>query len=130
MRRMVVLVVAVFFAAAGLVQACELCDGLENLGYTKLQITQAIRSSANRAEAETKMRKMTTERPAVKKAAVEAKSQQLPTPSAVVKPSTAKTEATRQIAATPANPQIVTAENKALRFSDEVIQVPPDIEGR
>lgn len=60
MRKVAVLalVIAVFFASSGPLLACELCDGLRALDYTDTQISQIIRSGANRAEAETKMRQI------------------------------------------------------------------------
>ncbi len=102
-----VVVVAVFFASSGPIMACELCERLGKLGYTNFQIAQIIRSSANRAEAETRMRQIIAEgRP------IEVKHQQPQQPR-------------RQISS-----QVLAADNQGFRFSNEVIQVPPDIERR
>lgn len=123
MKKIIVLVFVVFFVSTGLVQACELCDGLGKLGYTKFQIAQLIRSSANRAEAETRMRQLITE------GSVKVNPRQ-PVAIEANRPVEVKSQQPRQQTVESVNPQIVTAGNQAFRFSKEVIQVPPDIERR
>ncbi|MBU2037037.1 hypothetical protein KJ866_02445 [Patescibacteria group bacterium] len=61
MKRIVLLIVVVFFVSTGLVQASELYEKLGKMGYTKTQIARVIRTSASRAEAETKMQQMIAE---------------------------------------------------------------------
>lgn len=63
MKRAVILAATLFFVSAGLVQACELCEKLERLGYTKSQIAQVIRTSANRAEAEQRLQRLIEKNP-------------------------------------------------------------------
>jgi|GEM_PF-5034877 len=58
---LIVLTVLVL-VSSGPVWACSLCDGLRGLGYKNWEISQIIRLSDNRAEAEAKMRQIIAER--------------------------------------------------------------------
>lgn len=133
MKKIAVLVVAVFFASSGPVWACSLCDGLRGLGYTDTQISQVIRSSASRAEAETKMRQLIADGP--KKTQVEQPSPKAPLVAvadsrpAEVKSQPVPAQAQPQEAGG-LNSRFVTANDQRFRFSNEAIEVPPDIERR
>jgi len=135
------LIVAVFFASSGPILACELCDGLRGLGYTDAQISGIIRSGANRAEAEAKMRQKIAEgrpvevKPRVVVAVnrpVEVRFQQpvKSIESPIVKVETPRLQPPREQTMESVTPHIVTAGNQGFLFSNEVIEVPPDIERR
>ncbi len=136
-----VVVVAVFFASSGPISGCELCEGLRGLGYTDTQISGIIRSGANRADAEAKMRQKIAEgrpveaRPPVVVAVnrpVEVKPQQLvkSIEAPIVKTEAPRLQQPRQQTAESVTPHIVAAGNQGFLFSNEVIEVPPDIERR
>lgn len=98
---------AVLAVSSGLAMACELCDGLRALGYNNAQIVSLISSSATRPEAEERMRQVIVQ------------GRQQPTPRAQYYQS-----------ATGPEPKIAVANSRSIQYSNEVIEVPPDIERR